>query len=142
MPGATPAERRLAAIWRRQLGIREVKATDNFFDLGGHSLLVTLAVAEIKNEFGVHLHPGRFAVETLAQLAASLQAALDGTVDGSMTFGTVDSPGGSPDDGPTDDLDTRVGRREASPAPAAEHQPPAPGSTSFMSRLRRRLAGT
>jgi natural product biosynthesis luciferase-like monooxygenase protein len=33
-------ERRVAAIWREVLGLPSVGMTDNFFDLGGHSLLI------------------------------------------------------------------------------------------------------
>ncbi len=33
-------EKSIAALWRDVLGLTEVSATDNFFDLGGHSLLV------------------------------------------------------------------------------------------------------
>ena len=33
-------ERRLAAIWREVLGLAAVGVDDNFFDLGGHSLLL------------------------------------------------------------------------------------------------------
>ncbi len=33
-------ERTVAGIWKRVLGVEEVGASDNFFDLGGHSLLL------------------------------------------------------------------------------------------------------
>jgi hypothetical protein len=33
-------ERRVATIWREVLGLPSVGMTDNFFDLGGHSLLI------------------------------------------------------------------------------------------------------
>lgn len=36
----TKVERTLAAIWQRALGVEKVGVHDNFFDLGGHSLLM------------------------------------------------------------------------------------------------------
>jgi Phosphopantetheine attachment site/AMP-binding enzyme C-terminal domain len=37
---STPVEEQLAALWRATLGLEQVSIHDNFFDLGGHSLLV------------------------------------------------------------------------------------------------------
>ena len=45
-------ERKLAAIWKDILGVRTVSAHDNFFDLGGHSLLVANLLRRIEVEFG------------------------------------------------------------------------------------------
>jgi amino acid adenylation domain-containing protein len=45
----------VARIWARVLGVPEVGVTSNFFDLGGHSLLVLGLMAEIEREFGVAL---------------------------------------------------------------------------------------
>jgi acyl carrier protein len=68
------AERLIAGIWSRLLGVEHVDVNDNFFDLGGHSLLVATAVAEIRKQTGVKLTPSRFAFETMGQLAASVAA--------------------------------------------------------------------
>ncbi|TCO54260.1 non-ribosomal peptide synthetase [Actinocrispum wychmicini] len=43
-------ERRVARIWAEVLGLDQVGRTDNFFDLGGHSLLLLLAHARISDE--------------------------------------------------------------------------------------------
>src|SRR5207302_2738288 len=51
----TPAERRLAALWRELLGRDRVGVHDNFFDIGGHSLLVTVMLARIREDTGVEL---------------------------------------------------------------------------------------
>ncbi|MEU9482050.1 serine hydrolase, partial [Streptomyces sp. NPDC048191] len=42
---ATPTERRLADIWAEALGRERVGAEDNFFDLGGHSILIIKVVS-------------------------------------------------------------------------------------------------
>ena len=52
---ATPLEQQLAAIWERVLGQREISATADFFDLGGHSLKVTRLVSLIQQEMGVEV---------------------------------------------------------------------------------------
>jgi acyl-coenzyme A synthetase/AMP-(fatty) acid ligase/acyl carrier protein len=39
-PPATSLERSLAALWQQLLGVDRIGANDNFFDLGGHSLLL------------------------------------------------------------------------------------------------------
>ena len=43
----TPTERILAEIWQRVLGVDRVGLQDNFFALGGHSILAARACAEI-----------------------------------------------------------------------------------------------
>ncbi|SMH62078.1 non-ribosomal peptide synthetase/type I polyketide synthase [Azospirillum agricola] len=53
-PG-TPAERRVAALWQEILGIRTVGIRDNFFDLGGDSLVGSRLVARLNREFGASL---------------------------------------------------------------------------------------
>jgi acyl carrier protein len=44
-------EQRVAEIWEEVLGLERVGATDHFFDLGGHSLLVTQVIARTREEF-------------------------------------------------------------------------------------------
>lgn len=45
-------ERRLAAVWQEVLGLDRVGIYDNFFDLGGHSLLVAKAHSRMLEQFG------------------------------------------------------------------------------------------
>jgi amino acid adenylation domain-containing protein len=55
VPPRTPAERSLAGIWRRVLKTNEVGVHDNFFDIGGHSLIAMQLVSHIRQEFKVDL---------------------------------------------------------------------------------------
>ena len=48
-------ERKLASIWERILGVESIGANENFFDLGGYSLLAVELVEEIAKEFGKNL---------------------------------------------------------------------------------------
>ena len=46
------SERRVAVVWREVLNITRVGLHDNFFDLGGHSLLLVKLRAALSREFG------------------------------------------------------------------------------------------
>jgi amino acid adenylation domain-containing protein len=46
------AERTVAAIWQDVLGVEAVGVDDNFFDLGGHSLLMVRAHGRLQEAFG------------------------------------------------------------------------------------------
>lgn len=41
-------ERAVAAIWEEVLGVREIGVDDNFFDLGGHSLLLPKVLTQLR----------------------------------------------------------------------------------------------
>jgi surfactin family lipopeptide synthetase B/lichenysin synthetase B len=43
----------VATIWARALGVKKVGADDNFFALGGHSLLGVKLIAEIQAKTGI-----------------------------------------------------------------------------------------
>ncbi|MFI5906735.1 amino acid adenylation domain-containing protein [Dactylosporangium sp. NPDC051541] len=45
---ATDAERLVAGVWQELLGVERVGAEDDFFDLGGHSLVATQVVARLR----------------------------------------------------------------------------------------------
>ncbi len=70
----TPAEELLAGIWAGVLGGAEAAAGDDFFDLGGHSLLIGQVLARVSAAFGVDL-PIRAAFEarTLGALARRIE---------------------------------------------------------------------
>jgi len=71
----TANEELVAAIWREALQIDKVSVHDNFFDLGGHSLLSAQVVAQIEKATGAKLSLRTIMLDTLAQLAASLEPA-------------------------------------------------------------------
>lgn len=72
----TDTERRLAAIWADLLKLRSVRRSDNFFDLGGHSLVAVLLAVRAREVFGVELPIDDVYASnvTLADLAAKIDA--------------------------------------------------------------------
>jgi hybrid polyketide synthase/nonribosomal peptide synthetase FtdB len=75
-PAAQPmseAESAVAAIWREVLGADEVGLHDNFFDLGGHSLLIPRLHRRLQDHFGTALSIVEiFRLPTVAALAERL----------------------------------------------------------------------
>ncbi|QWA30646.1 non-ribosomal peptide synthetase [Pseudomonas sp. RC3H12] len=51
----TELERKLAAIWAEVLQVERVGLQDNFFDLGGHSLLIVQVIGRVREQLGVDL---------------------------------------------------------------------------------------
>ncbi|HEY9652744.1 MAG TPA: thioester reductase domain-containing protein, partial [Coleofasciculaceae cyanobacterium] len=51
----TLVEEQLAEIWAQVLGLEKVGIHDNFFDLGGHSLLITQLLAKLRDTFKLNL---------------------------------------------------------------------------------------
>ncbi len=69
---ASEWERRLSAVWASVLGVPDVGRRDNFFDLGGSSLLAAEAHEELRRRFGCELPVTALfecpTIETLARL--------------------------------------------------------------------------
>jgi amino acid adenylation domain-containing protein len=73
----TPTERRLAAIVAEVLNTPEIGADDNFFLIGGHSLLGTQVVIRAREAFGVELTLWHlFEAQTVANLATTIEQLL------------------------------------------------------------------
>jgi amino acid adenylation domain-containing protein len=77
----TGTEKALAAIWAELLKVDAVGVDDNFFDLGGHSLMVFKALSRIRDVFAVDLPVQDFFENpTIAEIAKLLPDSEDSTV--------------------------------------------------------------
>ena len=70
----TPTETTLAAIWREVLKLVQIGIHDNFFDLGGQSLLAVQIVSRIRSAFSIEF-PLRtlFEIPTIAEIAVMIE---------------------------------------------------------------------
>ena len=66
-------EQLLADVWKAVLGIEDVRAEDNFFEIGGHSLLALRVTAAVERRTGQRLDPRSMFFQTLSQLAGQLE---------------------------------------------------------------------
>jgi acyl-CoA synthetase (AMP-forming)/AMP-acid ligase II/acyl carrier protein len=79
-----PVEEALAKIWQEVLGRGWVGIKDNFFDLGGHSLMATRVIARIRNVFRVEIPMKTFfEMPTISAISTTIQKALAQDVEGS-----------------------------------------------------------
>jgi len=70
----TPIEQRLAAVLCTLLHLDHVSIHDNFFFLGGHSLLGTQLIAQIRSAFGVEVTLRKlFDTPTIADLSSEIE---------------------------------------------------------------------
>jgi amino acid adenylation domain-containing protein len=75
VPPVTALERTLAAIWQELLGRDRVGSDDNFFDLGGHSLLLVRMQARVQQALGSEVPlVDLFNYPSIGALAAHLSA--------------------------------------------------------------------
>jgi len=73
----TVAEKRVVSILAELLGLEKVGVNDNFFFLGGHSLLGTQLIARVRSIFGVELPLRKvFDSPTAAELASEIERLL------------------------------------------------------------------
>jgi acyl carrier protein len=73
----SPIELAVAEILRKLLDLPRVSLSDNFFLLGGHSLLGTQLVLRIRDRFGIELNLRHlFEAQTVAKLAATVEEML------------------------------------------------------------------
>ncbi|MCL6285131.1 amino acid adenylation domain-containing protein [Ruegeria sp. 2012CJ41-6] len=63
-------EEKLARIWQDVLELDQVGATDNFFEIGGHSLLTLRVAKQLRTQFGIELDPRVMFFQNLRQIAA------------------------------------------------------------------------
>ena len=77
-------ERAIAEVWKQLLpGLADpVPLDESFFDLGGHSILATRLVFQLRHKLGVHVPLGLvFDAPTIAQLAAATEKISSGGTD-------------------------------------------------------------
>jgi len=61
----TELEKKLVVIWEEVLGIERLSIYSNFFDMGGHSLLLARAISKMRDELGIKI-PFRMIFESPA----------------------------------------------------------------------------
>jgi amino acid adenylation domain-containing protein len=75
--GLKGEELRVARIWSELLHVDQIAATDNFFDLGGHSLLLLKLVRQLNKEFSTELQIAQlFQAPTVEKLARMVRASI------------------------------------------------------------------
>ncbi len=125
----TPTEEMLTAIWTEVLGRDTVGIYDNFFRLGGHSLIATRVLSRLRDAFGVELPLKTvFEAPTPAAMAARVERARrDGSLPASPDLEPV------PRDGP---LPLSFAQRRLWTLDRLE-----PGSTGYNMQVGLRLRG-
>ena len=67
-------EQQIAEIWRRLLGLDTVGADEEFFSIGGNSLLATQVIGEVRRTFRTQLSLREWLeASTIAQLAQAIE---------------------------------------------------------------------
>jgi acyl carrier protein len=94
-----PVEEMIANLWAETLGVERVGMNDNFFDLGGHSLMATQIVTRLKKSFHVDI-PLRnlFEAPTVANLALSIAEAQAEEIDNAQLDQMLDELEGLSDE--------------------------------------------
>ncbi|TDU69046.1 phosphopantetheine-binding protein [Streptomyces sp. KS 21] len=68
---------KIHAIWSRELKLEEFADTDDFFDLGGHSLIMTRIQRQILSELGIEVAMDQlFRKSTVAAISEHIETAL------------------------------------------------------------------
>jgi thioesterase domain-containing protein/acyl carrier protein len=95
-------ERDLSAIWKEMLGVQQVSIDDDFFELGGQSLIAMRLFNRIRKEHGVELPLSvLFQAPTIAATASLLREAkglpaIDPAADGADALIQADAEGSLP----------------------------------------------
>ncbi|MFN2413683.1 MAG: HAD-IIIC family phosphatase [Pyrinomonadaceae bacterium] len=84
-PPSTPVEEMLAEVWAATLNLDRVGTRDNFFKVGGHSLLGTLLISRIRDTFQIELPLlTLFERPTISALAEAIEQELIKQVDADL----------------------------------------------------------
>ena len=74
-PPETETEVAVGAIWSQVIGTEDISRDDNFFDIGGHSLLAVRVISEVEGRTGFRLTPRMIVMKSLRELAATIDDA-------------------------------------------------------------------
>jgi acyl-CoA synthetase (AMP-forming)/AMP-acid ligase II len=69
-PPLTPMQQVVADVWGSALGVQGIRVQDNFYDLGGHSLLSMQVIKELEERTGVRLNLRAMVFQSMGQVAA------------------------------------------------------------------------
>lgn len=79
----TPTEESLRGLWEELLGVKGINAADNFFEIGGHSLVVIQLVSRIHARWSIDLRISDvFNAPTVSALASAIERKLLEEVEG------------------------------------------------------------
>ncbi len=99
VPPATETEERLAGLWEELLGIEKIGVLDDFFELGGDSLVGTQLISRVKSACGMQL-PVRslYSHPTVRSLSQAAERALLANVSPERIAGMLRQLGGAEPD--------------------------------------------
>lgn len=92
-PG-TPTEEALAEIWKELLKLDKISINDNFFEIGGNSILTVRMLSSIKRKLGAEVNISQmFSMPTVAYLAAYIDGTgiTSGMVEDNLSIALSDS---------------------------------------------------
>ncbi len=69
----SPTEKYIARAWQIAIGGKAPGRNDNFFDIGGHSLLAMKFISEVKKDYGVKITLRSLLSDTLEQIALQIK---------------------------------------------------------------------
>jgi amino acid adenylation domain-containing protein len=69
----TEMEEMLISIWKEALDSEDISIHDNFFEVGGHSLLSIQIISQLEKRIGLRINPREFIYQTLGQMATSIE---------------------------------------------------------------------
>ena len=73
----SPMEVLIAEIWEEAMGINDIRVYDNFFDLGGHSILAARVISRLRAAKSIHSNPKELVFQTLGQYARTCEERLE-----------------------------------------------------------------
>ena len=76
-PPGTDMEKLIAEVWQQVLGTNSFCVHDNFFDLGGHSLLSMKVLYHLEKRLGLRINPREIIFKNLRHLAAFCEEQLN-----------------------------------------------------------------